>query len=594
MKRALLLFIYCLSVLPGLFSGMEEAAAVEDNRLVLALYDSTDGDVFETNVHLLLEMPLNRLGRIVEYHDINDTEYPAAEKYRAVVVWLNSDVSEFGKEYYAFLQRALEQRVRVILMNGPGIERNKAGKEYEQEQEEFLRRFGVVQGDIGFQENPFTVECHKIREDAFGFEVTTAPDIPVYRDYRAVSGELVPWLEVERKDVPDSTALVVGVGTKGAFIADSGMVVQYISQPVWGILWDLNPFIFLQEALGLDAGLCPDVTTFFGLRGAFSEIDGDGSANMTLDVTRSPQPCTRVLQREILARYQFPVTASVIVYRLTEEGSGGKEFVDALRDILSMPQVEAASHTYTHPMIWGKGITGFKIPGYTFDPGMETVGSIEMIKELILPEGKDITLLLWSGDCQATPEALAALSSAGFQNLNGGNARYDELYRGICHICPLSIQAGKYRQYYAPAGNEYLYTDSWTKNFGGLAQVIATFENSREPRFLPVDVYYHYYLAERQAGVNSLLKIYDWCLTQDLCWIHAGEYSRAVAGFMAAKIGSDGPGRYYITDYGELNTVRLDGQEQGVDIQRSRNVLGYNSVWGESVCYVAAGCSGRI
>ena len=575
MNKYYLYFVCWLGGLAGVFLSSSTLLAAEDNRMVLALYDNNDSNVYETNVHLLLEMPLNRLGMVVEYHSINDLDYPDAGRYRAVVVWLNSDVSEFGHEYYNFLQQALDKGVRVILMNGAGIVENKTGMVYEQEEEALLRRLGVVQGDIGYLKNPFSVKYHHLREDAFGFEISAAEEVSVYRDYRAVAGEITPWMEVVRTDVPDSTAMVVGVGAKGAFVADSEMVARYITNPVWGILWDLNPFVFLEEALGLEKGLRPDVTTFFGLRGAFSEVDGDGSANMTVDVTPKAVPCTRVLLREILQRYKFPITASVIGYRLTEEGSGGEEFVTALRDILSLPHIQAASHTYTHPMIWSKGITEFKIPGYSFDPVMETVGSIEMIREVLLPKGKDIEMLLWSGDCQATSEALAALESAGFQNMNGGNARYDELYRGICHICPLSIEVGEYRQYYAPAGNEYLYTKSWTENFGGLAQVIATFENTRVPRYLPVDVYYHYYVAERQAGLNSLFKIYDWCQTQELCWIHTAEYTRAVAGFVAAKTGRDGAGRYYITDYGGLNTVRLDAETRGVDMKQSRNVLGY-------------------
>ncbi len=232
-------------------------------------------------------------------------------------------------------------------------------------------------------------------------------------------------------------------------------------------------------------------------------------------------------------------------------------------------------------MIWKKGTLGYKIPGYTFNPDMETVGSMQLLKELVLPKGKAIELLLWSGDCQATEEALAALDAGGYQNLNGGNARVDALYRGICHICPLSILGGKYRQYLAPAGNEYLYTNNWTENYGGYALVIDTYENTREPRYLPVDVYYHLYITGMQAGLNSLKKVYAWCKEQELCWLQATDYTRALTGFFTARTGRLGNNGYYIENYPGLHTVRLDGERREVDILKSKNVLGYNHFGGD-------------
>ncbi len=570
---SLLLLFFAVLVIS--ITAAVHAAEQEDNRLVLALYDKENGDLIKSNPHLLLEMPLNRLGMIVDYHDIADSNFPDAAKYRAVVVWLSSYISDYGKNYYAFLQQAIAKGVRVILFNGVGITQDKQGKPYTAEVSELLAAMGLKEGGIQPLENPFAVVCHELKPEVFNFEIDEATDSPIYRDYELVDSAIEVWENIERTDVKDSSAVAVATGKFGGFIADIGLAGSFVEEPDWGILWDLNPFKFLISALGLEEKLCPDVTTSFGLRSAFAHIDGDGSSNYSVDVTNPPQPCTRVLKENILERYKFPHALSVIAYLVTEEGSEGKIFVDQLREMLNLPQVEAASHTYAHPMIWKTGVLGYKVPGYTFDPEMETVGSMELIQQLLLPPSKKVELLLWSGDCQATEAALAPLAAAGFANLNGGNARYDDLYRGIYNICPLSIQVGPYRQYYAPAGNEYLYTKDWTENFSGFSKVVDTFKSSAKPRYLPVNVYYHYYLAERRAGLNSLFEIYDWCETQDLCWLYPLEYVRQVEGFMAARTGRSGAGRYFISNYGELKTVRLDNEERKVDIAASSNVLGY-------------------
>ncbi len=567
-----LLFAVCLFSVASCVVATEQG----DNRLVLALFDKENGDIFQSNTHLLLEMPLNRLGMVVEYHDIADSNYPDPGKYRAVVVWLSSYISDYGKNYYAYLQRAIAKGVRVVLINGVGVTQDKQGRAYTEEVSALLGAMGFKVGGIQSLENPFAVVCHELKPDVFNFEIAEATDSPIYRDYELVDQDIEVWENIERTDVKDSSAVAVATGKFGGFIADVGLAGSFVEEPDWGILWDLNPFAFLVAALGLEENLRPDVTTSFGLRSAFAHIDGDGSSNYSIDVTNPPQPCTKILKENILDRYKFPHALSAIAYRLTEEGSEGKIFVDLLREMLNLPQVEAASHTYAHPMIWKKGVLGFKVPGYTFDPEMETVGSMEMIQQILLPPEKKVQLLLWSGDCQATEEALAPLAEAGLANLNGGNARYDDLYRGIYNICPLSIQVGPYRQYYAPAGNEYLYTKDWTQNFGGFAKVVDTFKTSAKPRYLPVNVYYHYYLAERQAGLNSLFKIYDWCETQDLCWLYPIEYVRQVEGYMAARTGTAGEGKYFISNYGELQTVRLDNEKRKVDIAASSNVLGYS------------------
>ncbi len=131
---------------------------------------------------MLLEMPLNRLGLIVEYHNINDTDYPEAGQYRGIVVWFDNSISDYGKEYYAFLEQAVDAGVKVILMNGPGFDQNSHGDSYQPEIESLLKKIGLGEGEVEFSSNPFAVEYTKLKQEAFGFETDEAVDIPVYRD----------------------------------------------------------------------------------------------------------------------------------------------------------------------------------------------------------------------------------------------------------------------------------------------------------------------------------------------------------------------------------------------------------------------------
>lgn len=566
----------CVCTLPGF--------GKEDNRHILALYNSTGETIYLSSIHQFIEMPLNRLGLIVDYHDITKRPFPDAAAYRGIINWYNgAAISNIG-EYYRWLLDAEKKGVKLVFLNGVEVSSDSRGELIEGELfKQVLSCMGLQRGNINDLSNPFAVSCEKLNNDAFGFETDEDPENPVYRDYRITSDKLSSWMNISRSDTDNSAAVVVAAGKSGGFISDISIVAQYIETPVWGLMWNLNPFRFLAAALDIRETLKPDVTTSFGLRTAFMHIDGDGSSNLTQDISKTPVPCTQVFRENILEKYNFPVSVSAIGYRLSKVGAIEERFVKSFKEMIKAPQVQCASHTYTHPMYWADPNSSYlKVPGYNekkgYDPVMETVGSMKYIEDMALKgnaDEKKCELLLWSGDCMPTEAALAALYKEGLHNLNGGNPRVDDLYTGISHISPLTLQVGRYRQYYAPAGNEFLYTDGWQENFGGFAKVIDTFKNTVSPRYLPVDVYYHLYVVERRAGLNSLFKIYDWCKGQELNWLHALEYTRSIDGYLSARTGSEGDNRFWIENYSGLQTVRLDNETRSVDMKQSRNISGF-------------------
>ncbi|MCX7935849.1 MAG: hypothetical protein N3A66_11405, partial [Planctomycetota bacterium] len=244
--------------------------------------------------------------------------------------------------------------------------------------------------------------------------------------------------------------------------------------------------------------------------------------------------------------------------------------------ILSLPHVQIGCHGYAHPLIWRKRTLALRIKGYEFSEEQETLGAMKIIARYAAPPGKEVEIMQWTGDCRPPASAVRLVQAQGIADINGGNARYDRAYRSLYHILPLARPVDGVHQPYAPAPNENLFTNLWTENFGGYARVLETFERTAGPPFLlPVNVYYHFYIAERLAGLRSLHEVYAWCLRQSLCWLHASEYAKAVEGFHRARLGRLAQGGFWVENFGACRTIRLDQCDQEIDMAKSRGVLGY-------------------
>ena len=181
-------------------------------------------------------------------------------------------------------------------------------------------------------------------------------------------------------------------------------------------LWIVDPFAFLAAALQPPDWPMPDPATRDGLRLFYSHIDGDGFSDMS--TVRQGRYSAEIVRDEILAKYPLPVTASVIESEVagmlkeqTPEETAPLEGV--ARSIFALPNVQVASHTFTHPFYWMKeapepeelaadNIAGWNLP--LADPShyqkidfrREIVGSVNYIRSRLT--NKPVDLLLWSGD----------------------------------------------------------------------------------------------------------------------------------------------------------------------------------------------------
>ena len=232
----------------------------------------------------------------------------------------------------------------------------------------------------------------------------------------------------------------------------------------------------------------PDVTTLSGRRIWFSHIDGDGWNNVSrVEAYRDKSTiAATVILRELIAPYpDLPVAVGVIGADIDERYGTPEAGRQTARELYALPQVEVATHSYTHPYQWSffenydrkleerligpdetewKAVLGDRVrrfarlifPGlirkssetegkfidedpprayseFPFDLDQEIRGAITAAEEMA-PEGKRGTLYLWSGGAEPFEGAIAQTRRLGLRNLNGGDSRYDADYPSISYL----------------------------------------------------------------------------------------------------------------------------------------------------------------
>ena len=359
----------------------------------------------------------------------------------------------------------------------------------------------------------------------------------------------------------------------------------------------IDTFRFLDKIWPAGAFPAPDVTTRDGLRAVFFHIDGDGFT--TLSHSKRGVTSGKIIADNFLRKYPFPATVSIIEadirslqVGLRDEDEG--RYVRESREIFALPSVEAATHTYSHPFIWidndeaehqdtyeARFLKLKPRANYTqIDPEREIGGSIDYIdyieKEL-LPDGKKVEVLLWSGNCRPGPEALAAARRRGIVSLNGGDTVISKRHPGIAGIAPRTTYWGEELQVYAPNQNDYVYTNDWEGPiYSGFAQAIKTFELTEKPhRLKPVNVYYHFYSGAMLSSISALHQVYRWCAEQPLHAITAATYARIARDGHLTKIYKISDAHWRIVNEGHLRTVRIPASMGYPDIARSAGITGF-------------------
>lgn len=354
-------------------------------------------------------------------------------------------------------------------------------------------------------------------------------------------------------------------------------------------LWSADPFTLFSRALRLRKFPIPDPTTENGLRLFFSHIDGDGFANRAeWDPTRL---CGEIIDREILKKYPTPHSVSLIVGEVIPEGLYPKlsaRLIRLARSIYALPNVEAASHTFSHPFFWSRLTPDgtlppsdrLDIPGYRFSLERELRGSLEYINTLLPPGKPRSRTLFWSGDALPGTPVLRKAYQWHLLTINGGKTSITNAAPWLGRIAPFGLRRGRYWQIYAGAASDDLYTHSFRGPLWGYRNAIQTFELTEHPRRLkPIDIHYRFTLASREASLVSLKEVFDWAMRRETFPLYTSEYIPKVMEFYDASLAPEGAGGYRIDGLEHLRTLRLEANATRLpDLNASSGILGYRQL----------------
>lgn len=542
----------------------------------------------DTLTAALLQMPLEWLGCEVEFFDAGKGTPPELSpvRYRGVLLDEALHLPLEQEDAFADWLLAQQQRGVKILFTGsiPFTRPHVVARVF--------RSLGLG-GDYvpaRLQEQP---SIAVIDEAMMKAETPVEPSVRDFRPITAPNGARV-LLGLQGQDVAGRSLRYEPVflaGWGGALLQPYVMLYGLPNQTFCYV--DIYAFLEAWLATGPPFP-APDTTTRDGLRLFYSHIDGDGFVSRSA-LAGNPI-CGEAIRDHILRPYPLPVTVSVIeaeveAHLVGLESSNVPRFRDAARSIFAMPNVQAASHAYSHPFRWLDVDPGdeTKYPtrnlvlqpwaNYTEDLSMdrEVRGSVEYINRTLLPPDKRVELFLWSGNCRPGAEALRICREMGVENMNGGTTVLSRLYPGISSVAPRHTFWDDEMQVFAANQNEFMYANGWLGPFfGGFANLIDTFERTGSPRRLkPVNVYYHFYSATYLSSLRALEKILNWCMEQPLHAVTAKQYAAAVRDAYDTRIYEAGAKHWILSNAGDLRTLRLPAGAGFPDMARSKGLTGY-------------------
>ncbi len=573
-RRALVRKIYKLGFIPWItdryLQTTGEGIYHLIRRKILLIYDPEVNPLYP-DIHRIVQMPLEWLGFSPELVPI--TALPKgyiADRVRGIIVW-NIEGEKKKELLIKWLKKQINQGVKVFIIGADSFS------------PEELRELGIVE-----EENRAPGENFKVVKTLgdYGFEIKAFPR-PSNDVLYPIKGTPLLVLENSKgqKFVPVALTPWGGYSCEG-----------YLIKPIFNdSLWVFNPFWLFRKVFGSIPA--PDVTTESGMRILTVHIDGDGFTGKSF--AEPGKIDGEVIRDKILKKYKLPTTASVIVAEVDPKGLYPKEapfYQKVAKSIFSLPYIEAASHTYSHPFNWhafylltlGKRVSArnlpygiyLKVPGYHPNLKKEIFWSVNFISDKLCPPYKKAKVLLWSGDCLPPKAAIKMTYKIPVYNVNGGDTNISDTNPFLSHISPMGINRGDYFQVFAPFQNEEVYTNNW-KLKSGYIRVISGFKLTEKPRRLkPISIYYHYYSAYYPASLEALKTVYNWAVSREVIPLFLSEYAQKVMEFRGSALATFNTGKkgLIFCSGGELNTLRFDRGGELPSIPQSSGVIGYRKI----------------
>ena len=501
-----------VAMLPQSLAAMEiEFAGRVIKRDILVLYDSAqEGPPIQTRVHRFAEMPLNHLGFKLTYRDVNQP-LPGPQSlqgYRGILTWFNEPLKQ-PERVAAWLEWALRDGLRHVVLGNiappataaslPAIGR-------------LLARLGLKDSG-GYVNLTYKAKIAIADPKYIGFERPIDKVIPEFPAIVAASDKLQAHAAIKVDlDGVATTAIVVATNRQGGFAAHN--FTFYYEKNTDRVRWTLNPFTFFATAFGADRFPIPDTTTLDGKRIYFSHIDGDGWNNLSEieEYRRNEILSAEVIEREAIKPFpDLPVSVALLAGDIDIALGGNPLGAPIARRLYKLPQVEVASHTYTHPYDWQffrnyrrsvememidryqrpetplrKQFTAMmlrlakkQVPADRFNKYVagtddlprtylkkpfelrhDVDDALNVLRKLA-PPYKTPALYQWSGDTTPFPAAIAATRKAGVRNINGGDSRFDWEFPSVAYVPAISRVTGGERQVICPC---YIFVEPVGRN----------------------------------------------------------------------------------------------------------------------------------
>jgi uncharacterized protein (TIGR01370 family) len=544
-------------------------------RKILLLYTN------ETKLPLRLTSPLRFLGPILEYMGYiphyqtltNPQQLPKdnlKNSYAGIVLWLDTQDAR-NTFLIQWVKKQIAANIPLVFLNSFGVPIDAKA----------LTQLGISRSEI--KNTQTNLQIVKKDPNFIGFEV--APSKTPYDFYpiHATGSQVLLQLKNSQQQTEDAVAITAWGG-----YALYPYVIQFL--PNNYALWVINPFTFFHQALKLNDFPIPDTTTENGRRLMSVHIDGDGFADQAKWLGGGF--AATELRDHILKKFPIPTSVSVITGEIAPNGTHpkhSKHLIQIARSIFSLPWVESASHSFSHPFHWQastyktNNYTGVepyevKIPNYSFNLATEINGSIDFINQMLVPNHRQCQLFFWSGAADPSVAALQMTQQKPLLNINGVNDTcIDNQHPSLTGIRPMGLELTGHYQVFSPIDMDFYYMNHFKGPLYGFEKVIQTLQLTNQPRrFKPIDLYYHIYSVSNHASMQALIKVYRWALSQSVMNIYISDYIKKVLDYYQMKI-YPYHGAWLIYSKGDLRELRSSRRLGYPDLLHSQNVIGFKT-----------------
>jgi len=548
-----------------------------------------------------VQMVVEWLGYEVDYLNVVTDSPPAPldSKYAGIILDRYLEIPPVKERALAdWLLAQKDQGVKLIFLGD--IHFNE-----EETQSRILKALGM-QGSGTLLSRPQNLQIRSLAQGMMNYETKVRLRPQNLRDLQApVGAQIYVSLSLTNENHP-CTFEPVFTTAWGGMVLDPFITFQ---RPDFLELWLCDPFQYFSAALGVTEGPVPDTTTRDGLRILYSHIDGDGFADKSL--VETGKRSAEIIRDQIIKAYPIPITFSIIEAeirgRLVNQKPGDQQTLKEIaRSIFALPNVQAGSHSYTHPFFWDESDrTAAAYEGQNLvladafrqdkvDLSREIVGSVKYINDELLPPGKKVSVFLWSGNCRPPPEAIRLTRELGIENMNGGETLISARYPSISSVSPRAISWGGELQVYAANQNENEFNDNWHgPYYGGYIHTIETFKRTETPRRLkPMNIYYHLFCGDYPDATKVLREVYEFALSRPVHSLTAVQYAEMVRDSRATTIIKQSNNHWLLMNQGQLRTFRMAASGVSPDLFACKGVTGFN--YGTNVIYIHTDGSPKV